>query len=406
MFAQWSGQVGDDGGAKTPLTVLSGFLGAGKTTLLNHLLRNADGRRLAVIVNDLGSVNIDADLVRGELVRQGQDGPKVMQLQGGCICCSIQSDLLDTLLDICLHQRPDHIVLEATGMASPEGIVRSLFARNTCGQLITQVLQPANFVTVLDGAGLENYLGHVDELSGKRRVLLMPGDPRRPLQELLMEQVEYADVLLVNKQECLAPVDRQRFEHWLRELNPRAELWFSSHGRVDTGRLLGQVRFDAEATSSGAGWRRALFDNVRGRQQSVPLPWSREHSPRTTVAGFGVETYVFNARQPFHEQKLRKLLRKGLRGVLRAKGFFWAVEHPDRLGILSIAGKMLRMEYPSEWWYNKVARDPHLRDDLPETVRACWLPGLGDRRQELIFIGIDMDVEAIRRKLIDCLFFE
>lgn len=421
--------------ARTPVTLISGFLGAGKTTLLNHVLAASSSQRIAVVVNDLGEVNIDASLVNSAVKETGGAIAGMLELRGGCICCSIQTELLDALLELWQRFRPAHILVEATGVADPKAVLESLYSENFFGRRGTDFLKVANLVTVLDGGNLEHYFGSPENTGVSRRTHLLPGDRRRPLQELLMEQIECADILLINKTDVLEEDARQRFRAYLKSLNGTAEIWESRFGRIDVERLMQDSRFSEARTPAGAAWRQAILNNRQGRESAwkaaaenalkqgplIHLPGpgaggghlhadavcggSHHPAPVYGEAGrhahkdYGLETFVFNARTPFQEARFLKVLRTGLPGVLRAKGFYWTERVPGRVGLLSIAGKMLRADYLSEWWHAVIQRGEADLDEVPEIVRESWLPVFGDRRQELVFIGINLDKDGIENAL-------
>ncbi len=401
---------------KTPLTLISGFFGSGKTTLLNHLLARVDGRRMAVIVNDLGRVNIDAALIKGALKDLKGAIAGMLELQGGCICCSIQSDLLDALLELVEDFQPDHILIEATGAAEPMAILKTLYSDNFFGVRGIDFLNVANTVTVLDGGNFEAYFSADRVVKNRRRNRLLLNDHRRPLDELLIDQIECADILLINKVDLLPGPARDQFRRCLEALNPSAIIMECEEGAVDPNELFGEQRFGEERTLAGAGWRKAIEKNEEGRKigwkfseanaevRPMVLRSSKggvEGRPSTT--DYGLETFVFNARKPFLESRFLKLLRQGLKGVIRAKGFYWTEEVPNRVGIVSIAGKTLRADYLAEWWQVRVDRGEVSLDDLPDIVKKSWLPVLGDRRQEIVLIGVDLDRQFIEEALRGCL---
>lgn len=452
-FLLWNPNPDDKPTAKIPVTVLSGFLGAGKTTVLNRILAKSASQRLAVVVNDLGEVNIDASLIKGAVKEMDGAIAGMLELQGGCICCSIQTDLLDALLELYQQFQPDHILIEATGVAEPKAILETLYSGNFFSRRGTDFLKVANMVTVVDGGNLEQYLESSENSGGSRRTHLLPNDQRRPLQELLMEQIECADILLINKVDTLEDAACERFHAYLKSLNHSAEIWESSYGEVDVARLMQDYRFSEETTLTGAAWRNAILSNERGRKYEwkqidakdkkpfVLSPKTHQHQcnkESCTCGGgcqhkhdhgkheghdcehhhdhheqhhdhdqhdhkdYGLETYVYNARKPFVESRFLKVMRTGLPGVIRAKGFYWTERVPERVGLLSIAGKMLRADYLSEWWYTLIQRGEGNLDEVPEIVRDSWLPVFGDRRQELVFIGIDLDRAAIENALKCC----
>ncbi len=431
-FLSWNPDISHEPATKIPVTVLSGFLGAGKTTALNRILAALAARKFAVVVNDLGEINIDASLIKSAV--KEVDG--VLELQGGCICCSIQTDLLDALLELYERFQPEHILIEATGVAEPKAILETLYSGNLFGRKGTDFLKVANMVTVVDGGNLEQYLESPENTGASRRMHLLQNDPRRPLEELLMEQIECADILLINKVDVLEEDVRQRFQAYLMRLNHSAEIWECSFGQIDVERLMKDHRFSEEKTLTGAAWRHAILDNEAGRKSAWKLV--EEKASRSSIHNshsdghdhhhhdqgqdsscqhdhdheaheehhhhkdYGLETFVFNARKPFVESRLLKVLRNGLPGVIRAKGFYWTERRPEYVGLLSVAGKMLRADYLAEWWHTMIERGEVDLSEVPEIVRKSWLPVFGDRRQELVFIGIDLDRERIEDALKDC----
>ncbi|MGE9292302.1 MAG: CobW family GTP-binding protein [Puniceicoccales bacterium] len=414
---------------RTPVTVVSGFLGAGKTTLLNHILKHSATEQLAVLVNDLGEVNIDASLIRSQVETLPGAIGGVVELTSGCICCSIQTELMDALLSIYERYRPTHIIIEATGVAEPKSILETLYAGNYHGRHGTDFLRVANMVTLVDASNLEQYLAPPAEADSGKRTHLLSADPRKPLQELLMEQIECADVLVMNKAECLSEYDRDRLSVYLKKLNAQAEVWEASFGAIHVDALMLESRFSEERTLTGALWRQELLSNTHGRR-THEHDHAHDHDDKHTCScggeghshsghehdcghahedfhqDYGLETFVFNARRPFDEARLYKTLRNGLPGVIRAKGFYWVERCSDRVGLLSICGKILRTEFLGEWWHTMVEQGRAPEDTLPVEVREAWLPGVGDRRQEIVFIGIDMDRSAITKALASCFIDE
>jgi len=450
-FLFWNPPESEKPARQIPVTVLSGFLGAGKTTTLNRILAGSASRKFAVVVNDLGEINIDASLIKNEVKEVDGAIAGMLELQGGCICCSIQTDLLDALLELWKRYDPEHILIEATGVAEPKSILETLYSGNALGRCGTEFLKVANMVTLLDGGNLEQYLESPENTGGTRRTHLLQGDHRRPLQELLMEQIECADILLINKADELNEDARQRFRAYLKSLNHTAEIWESNFGQIDVARLMQDHRFSEEKTLGAAAWKQAILENDHGRmrgwksveenkESAAQDSHAHEHDHHQHHHGhdhseschhdhdhhhdrgepckhdhdheghdhhhdhkdYGLETFVFNARQPFIESQFLKVLRTGLPGVIRAKGFYWTENVPNRVGLLSIAGKMLRADYLSEWWHTMIQRGEADLNEVPDLVRDSWLPVYGDRRQELVFIGIDLEREKIERALREC----
>jgi G3E family GTPase len=430
MFLFWKPEAPIPAAERVPVTLLSGFLGSGKTTLLNHLLSSGAEEELAVLVNDLGEVNIDASLIKRSVRTMKQPISGMVELTSGCICCSIQTELMDALLHLYRKRKPSHILIEATGVAEPKSILETLYAANLEGVRGVDFLRVANLVTVVDAANLEDHLGTRAEAGQRRRKHLLPADQRRPLEELLMEQIECADLLLLNKTDQIEPDHVDRLEGYLRGLNERAVILRCSFGQIDAAELLGTERFDEEATMASARWRTLILSN-EGRvtevatESAAPTPGFSSLTPVPSASSatgggsgfslqaetakkshhhkdYGLDSFVFNSRRPFDEAKLFKLLRSDLPGVVRAKGFYWTQRVPKKVGLLSIAGKILRADYIGDWWAEMIAAGEANASQIPEIVRKSWHPELGDRRQELVFIGIGIDRVAITRQLHAC----
>ncbi len=388
---------------KTPVTVLSGFLGSGKTTLLNHILREANGTRYAVLVNDLGEVNIDAALIKDSVKQMGTAIGGVVELTSGCICCSIQTELIDALEEIEEKLKPDHIIIESTGVAEPKSVLQTLYGGNVMGTSPSDFLEVRNMITLIDAAFFAQMVTEASTQKQKRKWIL-EGDPRRPLKELLLEQVECADVLLLNKTDTVLPETVDQLGSYLRGLNPRAELICSEFGKVDCPTLMHKPRFDLDETLASASWRKEIIFHLEHSAPTLqPGSAGSIHSSHHHHEAYGLKTFLYAARRPFVEKELLAVLRKGLPGVVRAKGFFWTIDKTDHVGLVSIAGDIMRADYLGKWWQVLIETGEAAMDDLPDLVRNTWDPKTGDRRQELVFIGIGIDPTQIRASLDACL---
>ncbi|SDF88222.1 GTP-binding protein [Paraburkholderia phenazinium] len=374
-----------------PVTVLSGFLGAGKTTLLNHILANRAGLRVAVIVNDLAAVNIDATLVRDAAVLSHVE-EQLVEMTNGCICCTLRDDLLTEIRRLAGEQRFDAILIESTGIAEPMPIAETFTFVDDDGTSLSDVARLDTMVTVVDAFNFLRDYGCADALA--ERGIAANEEDDRTLVELLIEQIEFCDVLVVNKADLVSADDLTRLQRILARINPRAVQVVSRFGVVPLDEVLDTKRFDFDEASSAPGWLASLH---------------HEHDHSGEADEFGIGNFVYRARRPFHPERLWALLHEEWQGVLRSKGFFWLATRNDIAGSLSQAGGACRHGPAGMWWAAQDRSEwPDGDDELAAEIAADWYgdandSSIGDRRQELVLIGVGIEPAVWRAKFDACL---
>jgi G3E family GTPase len=371
-----------------PVTVLSGFLGAGKTTVLSHILNNRQGKKVAVIVNDMSEINIDSAIVQQE-VSLNRSEEKLVEMSNGCICCTLREDLLEEVTKLAQDGRFDYLLIESTGISEPLPVAETFTFADEDGVSLSQVANLDTMVTVVDAANFLRDFDAAESLQDKGESL--GEEDERSVSDLLVDQVEFADVILISKTDLVDEADIDRLTAILKTLNTHARILPIAHGKVDLDDVLDTGLFDFERAQQAPGW----LKEMRG-----------EHVPETEE--YGISSFTYVARRPFHPQKFHHFLHSTEKHgkLIRSKGYFWLASRPQFAGQWSQAGGIARYGFAGMFWKAVPESNWPTEEEYLASIRKNWVEPFGDMRQELVFIGQGLDEQAITQALDDCLLSE
>ena len=373
---------------KLPVTVLSGFLGAGKTTVLSHILNNREGKKVAVIVNDMSEINIDSAVIQNE-VSLNRSEEKLVEMSNGCICCTLREDLLEEVNKLANEGRFDYLVIESTGISEPLPVAETFTFADEDGVSLSDVSTLDTMVTVVDAV---NFLKDYEEAKYLQETGESLGqEDERSVADLLVDQVEFADVILVSKTDLATKEDIDRLTAILRTLNTDAKIIPITKGQVDIDSVLDTKLFNFEKAEQAPGW----LKEMRG-----------EHVPETEEYGIGSFSYL--ARRPFHPEKFYNFLHntKNYGKLIRSKGYFWLATRPQFAGTWSQAGGIAHYGFGGMFWMAVPRDNWPTEEDYLESITEKWVEPFGDMRQELVFIGQNLNKEEVIQALDDCLLSE
>ena len=373
---------------RLPVTVLSGFLGAGKTTVLSHILNNRQDKKVAVIVNDMSEINIDASLVKNE-VSLNRSEEKLVEMSNGCICCTLREDLLIEINKLAKDNKFDYLVIESTGISEPLPVAETFTFADESGESLSDVAELDTMVTVVDAV---NFLKDYDEAKSIQETGESLGDEdERSVADLLVEQIEFANVLLISKTDLVSSKEIEKLNAILRSLNTSAHIIPISNGALEIDSVLNTGLFDFEKAKLAPGW----LKEMRG-----------EHTPETEE--YGISSFTYVARRPFYPDRFFNFVHNTEKfgKLIRSKGYFWLGSRLEYAGQWSQAGGIARYGFAGMFWKAVPEHNWPTDEDSLATIKSQWEEPFGDMRQELVFIGQSLDQEAMIKALDECLVSE
>jgi len=373
---------------KLPVTVLSGFLGAGKTTVLSHVLHNRQNIRVAIIVNDMSEINIDANMVQNDVALHRSE-EKLVEMSNGCICCTLREDLLTEITKLAQEGRFDYLMIESTGISEPLPVAETFTFTDDEGKSLSDVATLDTMVTVVDAV---NFLKDYEEAKYLQDTSESLGEQDdRSVADLLVEQIEFANIILINKMDLVTADELAKLTGIIQVLNTDAKIIPTTQGQVDIDQVLNTRLFNFEKASQSPGW----LKEMRG-----------EHVPETEE--YGISSLSYRARRPFHPEKFYNFLHgtEQYGKLLRSKGFFWLASRPEWAAEWNQAGGIARYGVAGLFWKAVPKKDWPTDQQYLESIQASWVEPFGDMRQELVFIGQNLDKDKITRSLNDCLLSE